>query len=82
MFFDSQDIFDCQDIFNMVQIMLQVVDILDIFNCRWWMLVNIILQVVGPAVADDAEEDEESMDWWTKYFASIDTMIEVSLIVI
>ena len=66
----------------MVQIMLQVVDILDIFNCRWWMLVNIILQVVGPAVADDAEEDEESMDWWTKYFASIDTMIEVSLIVI
>ena len=24
------------------------------------------------------EEDEESMDWWTKYFASIDTMIEVS----
>ena len=61
--------------------------------CRWWIfwifsiagggnLVNIILQVVGPAVADDAEEDEESMDWWTKYFASIDTMIEVSLIVI
>ena len=28
---------------------------------------------------NDAEEDEESMDWWTKYFASIDTMIEVSL---
>ena len=24
------------------------------------------------------EDDEESMDWWTKYFASIDTMIEVS----
>ena len=31
MLFDSQDIFDCQDIFNMVQIMLQVVNILDIF---------------------------------------------------
>ena len=39
-------------------------------------------KVVGPAVTDDAEEDEESMDWWTKYFASIDTMIEVSLMVI
>ena len=39
-----------------------------------------MLQVVaGPAVTDDAEEDEESMDWWTKYFASIDTMIEVGL---
>jgi hypothetical protein len=25
------------------------------------------------------EEDEESMDWWTKYFASIDAMIEVSV---
>ena len=23
------------------------------------------------------EEDEESMDWWTKYFASIDSLIEV-----
>ena len=44
--FDSQDIFDCQNIFNMVQIMLQVVDILDVFVagggclsiscCRWW----------------------------------------------
>ena len=34
-------------------------------------------QMVAPAT-DDAEEDEESMDWWTKYFASIDTMIEVS----
>ena len=41
-------------------------------------MVQIMLQVVGPAVTDDAEEDEESMDWWTKYFASIDTMIEVS----
>ena len=46
------------------------------------VVVNIMLQVVGPAVTDDAEEDEESMDWWTKYFASIDTMIEVSLIII
>ena len=46
------------------------------------VVVNIMLQVVGPAVTDDAEEDEESMDWWTKYFASIDTMIEVSLIMI
>ena len=35
--------------------------------------------MVAPAATDDAEEDEESMDWWTKYFASIDTMIEVSL---
>ena len=35
-------------------------------------------QMVAPAATDDAEEDEESMDWWTKYFASIDTMIEVS----
>ena len=35
-------------------------------------------QMVAPATTDDAEEDEESMDWWTKYFASIDTMIEVS----
>ena len=26
----------------------------------------------------DEEDDEESMDWWTKYFASLDTMIEVS----
>ena len=22
-------------------------------------------------------DDEESMDWWTKYFASVDAMIEV-----
>ena len=34
-------------------------------------------QVVAPAVTDDAEEDEESMDWWTKYFASVDLMIKV-----
>ena len=32
----------------------------------------------GQAVLqDEEEEDEESMDWWTKYFASLDTMIEV-----
>ena len=30
---------------------------------------------------DDDEDDEESMDWWTKYFASLDTMIEVGLVV-
>jgi len=24
-----------------------------------------------------ADDDEESMDWWTKYFASVDAMIEV-----
>ena len=23
-------------------------------------------------------DDEESMDWWTKYFASVDAMIEAS----
>ena len=27
---------------------------------------------------DNEDDDEECMDWWTKYFASIDTMIEVS----
>ena len=27
---------------------------------------------------EEVEEDEESHDWWTKYFASIDTMIEVT----
>ena len=26
------------------------------------------------------DDDEESMDWWTKYFASVDAMIEVSRI--
>ena len=29
------------------------------------------------ATPDEDEEDEESMDWWTKYHASLDTMIEV-----
>jgi hypothetical protein len=32
----------------------------------------------GGAGEPGEEEDEESMDWWTKYFASIDTMIEVN----
>ena len=50
---------------------------MDIFNGL--DIFNIMFKVVAPAVTDDAEEDEESMDWWTKYFASIDTMIEVSL---
>lgn len=38
----------------------------------------------GGAVASDEmhsppgpDDDEESMDWWTKYFASVDAMIEV-----
>ena len=30
-----------------------------------------------PGSGEEEEDDEESMDWWTKYFASIDTMIEV-----
>ena len=29
---------------------------------------------------EEAEEDEESRDWWTKYHASLDTMIEVTTI--
>ena len=28
--------------------------------------------------ATPVDDDEESMDWWTKYFASVDNMIEVS----
>jgi hypothetical protein len=28
-------------------------------------------EVTGP------DDDEESMDWWTKYFASVDNLIEV-----
>ena len=31
-----------------------------------------------PSPVEEVEEDEESHDWWTKYFASIDTMIEVT----
>ena len=35
-------------------------------------------EVGGPGPCqEEQEDDEESMDWWTKYFASIDTMIEV-----
>ena len=32
------------------------------------------------AVASDdiLDDEEESMDWWTKYFASVDAMIEVN----
>ena len=26
------------------------------------------------------EDDEESMDWWTKYHASVDLMIKVSAV--
>ena len=26
------------------------------------------------------DDEEESMDWWTKYFASVDAMIEVRLL--
>ena len=25
------------------------------------------------------DDDEESMDWWTKYFASVDAMIDVRM---
>ena len=28
--------------------------------------------------ADLIDDEEESMDWWTKYFASVDAMIEVN----
>lgn len=28
---------------------------------------------------DELEDDEESRDWWTKYFASVEAMIEVRL---
>ena len=30
-------------------------------------------------IVEDADDDEESMDWWTKYFASVDAMIEVRI---
>ena len=29
------------------------------------------------ATGDNDDDDEECMDWWTKYHASLDTMIEV-----
>ena len=28
-------------------------------------------------IVEEVDDDEESMDWWTKYFASVDAMIEV-----
>jgi hypothetical protein len=31
---------------------------------------------------DDSDDDEESMDWWTKYFASLDKMIMVNIMLI
>lgn len=31
---------------------------------------------------DNDDDDEECMDWWTKYHASLDNMIEVSLPII
>ena len=30
-----------------------------------------------PSVNDEADGDEASRDWWTKYFASVEAMIEV-----
>jgi len=36
----------------------------------------------GPPLGEEVtgpDDDEESMDWWTKYFASVDNMIEVRL---
>ena len=35
----------------------------------------------GGTSNDELQDDEEeSMDWWTKYFASVDAMIEVNAI--
>ena len=31
----------------------------------------------GGAASPTDDNEEESMDWWTKYFASVDAMIEV-----
>ena len=31
----------------------------------------------GTSNDDILDDEEESMDWWTKYFASVDAMIEV-----
>lgn len=28
---------------------------------------------------EEMDEDDESRDWWTKYFASIEAMIEVNI---
>jgi hypothetical protein len=30
------------------------------------------------SIEDDEEMDLESMDWWSKYFASVETLIRVS----
>jgi hypothetical protein len=27
--------------------------------------------------SDEDKEDQESLDWWSKYFASVETMIKV-----
>ncbi len=32
-------------------------------------------------MGEDDEMDEECLDWWSKYFASVDTMIKVSFAV-
>lgn len=29
------------------------------------------------SMAQSADDDEDSKDWWTKYFASVEAMIEV-----
>ena len=36
-------------------------------------------QASGHGTSNDEilDDEEESMDWWTKYFASVDAMIEV-----
>ena len=31
-------------------------------------------------IVEEVDDDEESMDWWTKYFASVDAMIEVGFL--
>lgn len=33
------------------------------------------------SIEDEEEMDLESMDWWSKYFASVETLIRVSLVV-
>ena len=43
------------------------------FNITKLTFITLGEEVTGP------DDDEESMDWWTKYFASVDNMIEVRL---
>ena len=43
------------------------------FNTKKLTFITLGEEVTGP------DDDEESMDWWTKYFASVDNMIEVIL---